>query len=51
MDSYVVMKTIREGCLNAEKGNDLSTAPSINGEARDKDTEVTGEMGPGGTKW
>jgi hypothetical protein len=26
------MKTLREGCINGEAGNDLSNAPSVNGD-------------------
>jgi len=38
------MKTIRNGCLSGEKGNELTSGPSIMGEPERPDgVEYTGE--------
>jgi hypothetical protein len=29
----MILKTLREGCINGAAGNDLSNAPSVNGDA------------------
>lgn len=41
--SYQVMKTLRKGCLAGPDGNQLSSGPSVNGELRKPETEITGE--------
>jgi len=40
---YQVMKTTRKGCLAGSQGNKLSPSPSINGDVRKPNTEITGE--------
>lgn len=37
------MKTTRKGCLAGATGNQLSSSPSINGDVRKPNTEITGE--------
>jgi len=45
------MKSLREGCLNSEKGLELPTGPTINGPpARDGETEIMGENKAKGLK-
>jgi hypothetical protein len=44
LTSRILMKTMRNGCLNGERGNDLSSGPSIMGEPkRPPGVEYTGE--------
>jgi hypothetical protein len=37
------LKTLRKGCLAGADGNQLSSGPSVNGELRRPNTEITGE--------
>lgn len=52
MESRALMKSMREGCLNSEKGLILPTGPTINGDPeRDADgTEIMGEIAAKGLK-
>jgi len=44
LKSRILMKTIRNGCLSGEKGNELTSGPSIMGEPERPDgVEYTGE--------
>jgi hypothetical protein len=38
-----MLKTLRKGCLAGPDGNQLSSGPSVNGELRRPNTEITGE--------
>lgn len=51
LDAMSLMKSMREGCLNSEKGLDLPNGPSTNGEPQREDgTEITGETTVRGLK-
>jgi len=43
LQMYQIMKTTRKGCLAGATGNQLSSSPSINGDVRKPNTEITGE--------
>lgn len=47
LETFMIMKTLREGCEQGVEGLELSTSPSLFGDERNPNTEVTGDQKDG----